>query len=1161
MTLAFPIAAFGVILSLIGRSMFAESQQTCSHDQSRRATQIKAPVSPNVYLPCRGDVSSSSRGVANEWSAPCTGSSDISNVPSKRRYHAAATYGRHQEDDADKRDVKGMVIFGGEEDESLSIVSDTWLYYPTINSWIRPSLDAQPGKRKRHTMTTICDNLVVLFGGEDLDFQAFNDTWIFDGVTESWTEIRPRTTSRGIKRRTYHSAVAVHRHLSPCRCKDSVVIFGGVSSEFEANYYGGCFTDIWELRCVDDTHTDKVYQWIPLQLDKTNSSFAQIPRLSPTVFPSLSGTSLYVWGGIDCGEGGPFATEIRLYDMWAFNLTSNTFHLVVDTTISYTPADAVAVNVSNPKDAPGVSMEIDGREFGVAIAGWQTKIIDFQTGVVRDPFSSTRYSSINLLSSGASAVEMEGAIIAFGGSSSLNTVPYPTVWNLSYTGGQWAWFPAACPINSPQGRLLLQGNTAVAGDSVYIFGGLISEHPRIIDGNHGRPAFNDVWELELLSSKWWRSWSLFSPGSLMLTASAVVDNDIVIFYGGSTDVRLFGVVHPRDDTELTPLNATWGYHTRLRRWTLYQYEISPLPRVSATLTALHNRSLLLFGGLSNGQPLNDLWLFTLCEYDVSKISRTCGRWLQLSGNRSVSRLDQRRYPGPRYEHSAVRVGGNVVIVGGTASSRSCLREMWLYSLSTGQWTSTPALGLPKPSMLSCRYLITSIGTKLLMTYQNWTIDSSVLVIGRVDVASSWATYSFDSNLPEEGWTVQAGGPQFGVAAVVSWREIIIAVGPPDPEINIEDKNRMILSSMTPGCIAGHSSPSWNNVTCQECRSGSYASKGSSKCTACPNSLTTITNASTSLDDCICEAQYCRGHGTCHVIPRDLEIAPLCKCDTGYSGSQCQYPFLFIIVGASVASFIIVAGICFLVFKCLRYRKGKLALENELDRMKKVWSIGSDEIHVEEHVAMGGFGEVSRARYREMAVAVKMLQDDLICFVEEEKAFAREVEIMQTIRHPNIVLFLGAGKFPDGCPFIVLEFVSNGTVRSLLDDPSVSINYSQSIKFAIDAAKGMAFLHGLVPPRIHRDVKSLNLLITQDWVVKVADFGTSRVVQFSAANLRSRRKWKKGKNRKTDTFELSQLSSNDWNAPLLSENVGTRQWQAPETIGHRTRYGLPADVYR
>ena len=86
------------------------------------------------------------------------------------------------------------------------------------------------------------------------------------------------------------------------------------------------------------------------------------------------------------------------------------------------------------------------------------------------------------------------------------------------------------------------------------------------------------------------------------------------------------------------------------------------------------------------------------------------------------------------------------------------------------------------------------------------------------------------------WITQAGGPAFGVTAVVSWRNHVLGLGPPDPRMDIDDDNRMILSSLTPRCAAGQSTPSWNKVRCATCPIGSYSHKGSAKCTSCPGGL-------------------------------------------------------------------------------------------------------------------------------------------------------------------------------------------------------------------------------------------------------------------------------------------------------------------------------------
>ena len=103
-------------------------------------------------------------------------------------------------------------------------------------------------------------------------------------------------------------------------------------------------------------------------------------------------------------------------------------------------------------------------------------------------------------------------------------------------------------------------------------------------------------------------------------------------------------------------------------------------------------------------------------------------------------------------------------------------------------------------------------------------------------------------------------------------------------------------------------------------------------------------------------------------------------------------------------------------------------------------------------------------------------------------FENEVKFMRTLRHRNIVFFYGAGRMGN-TPFLVLEYMSRGTLMGILHDTTISLPWERQLSFAIDGAKGLAFLHAQVPPRIHRDVKSSNMLVNDSWIVKVADFGT------------------------------------------------------------------------
>ncbi|XP_062514503.1 probable serine/threonine-protein kinase drkB isoform X2 [Corticium candelabrum] len=228
-------------------------------------------------------------------------------------------------------------------------------------------------------------------------------------------------------------------------------------------------------------------------------------------------------------------------------------------------------------------------------------------------------------------------------------------------------------------------------------------------------------------------------------------------------------------------------------------------------------------------------------------------------------------------------------------------------------------------------------------------------------------------------------------------------------------------------------------------------------------------------------------------------------------------------------------------------------DRELVEMTNSFNIDSREVRLRARIdksAPGGFGEVYRAEYREMTVAVKKLQGIHQHLDRIALEFEREIEVMRTIRHPNIVLFLGGGRFhDDGCPFLVVEYMSRGSLTTILADRDIKLEESLKMRFAVDAAKGMRFLHSQRPPRIHRDLKSANLLVSTKWVVKVADFGAARLVRDEGISQEAVR----GAGPLNMTAPLLHADYH------LSSGVGTPMWSAPEILSSH-RYGTPADVY-
>ncbi|EYU37995.1 hypothetical protein ABFS82_02G004200 [Erythranthe guttata] len=188
----------------------------------------------------------------------------------------------------------------------------------------------------------------------------------------------------------------------------------------------------------------------------------------------------------------------------------------------------------------------------------------------------------------------------------------------------------------------------------------------------------------------------------------------------------------------------------------------------------------------------------------------------------------------------------------------------------------------------------------------------------------------------------------------------------------------------------------------------------------------------------------------------------------------------------------------------------------------VWEIDPQLLKFESKIASGSYGDLYKATYRSQEVAIKILKTERLN-TELQKEFAQEVYIMRKVRHKNVVQFIGAcTKPPNLC--IVTEYMSGGSVYDYLHKQKGTFKLPNLLKVAIDISKGMNYLHQ--NNIIHRDLKAANLLMDENEVVKVADFGVARV--------------------KTQTG-------------VMTAETGTYRWMAPEVIEHKP-YDHKADVF-
>jgi len=153
----------------------------------------------------------------------------------------------------------------------------------------------------------------------------------------------------------------------------------------------------------------------------------------------------------------------------------------------------------------------------------------------------------------------------------------------------------------------------------------------------------------------------------------------------------------------------------------------------------------------------------------------------------------------------------------------------------------------------------------------------------------------------------------------------------------------------------------------------------------------------------------------------------------------------------------------------------------------------DSVKIIVKIGGGNFGNVYHGKWNEtIDVALKQLKEEEI--FEE---FIKEATMLQSLNHPNIVRFYGIHNAPNGENFLVMEYMSQGSLDEVLRLEQKQILLEDLLLMAKDAASGMLYLNekGI----IHRDLSLRNLLVTfstkprTKYIVKIGDFGMARIL--------------------------------------------------------------------
>ncbi|KAJ8484648.1 hypothetical protein OPV22_017133 [Ensete ventricosum] len=162
------------------------------------------------------------------------------------------------------------------------------------------------------------------------------------------------------------------------------------------------------------------------------------------------------------------------------------------------------------------------------------------------------------------------------------------------------------------------------------------------------------------------------------------------------------------------------------------------------------------------------------------------------------------------------------------------------------------------------------------------------------------------------------------------------------------------------------------------------------------------------------------------------------------------------------------------------------------------AVATKNFSLDTKIGAGSFGTVYKGKLpdgREVAIKRSETGPRSKKFQEKESAFQSELAFLSRLHHKHLVGLVGYCEEKEE-RLLVYDYMKNGALYDHLhpkngEESSVLNSWKMRIKVLLDAARGIEYLHNYaVPPIIHRDIKSSNILLDGNWVARVSDFGLS-----------------------------------------------------------------------